>query len=42
MEYVTLNNNIKMPTVGIGVRYYERTDEQLTQFATWQPEYENE
>ena len=23
-----------------GVRYYNRTDEQLVQFALWQPEYE--
>ena len=25
-----------------GVRYYNRTDEQLVQFAAWQPEYEKE
>ena len=27
-------------TLDKGVRYYHRTDEQLVQFAAWQPTYE--
>ncbi len=52
MEFITLNNNVQCPVIGIGtfmlspadaensVRYYHRTDEQLVQFAEWRPEFE--
>ena len=35
MEYVTLNNGVKMPMIGFGVRQDRRTGHPALAFAAW-------